>query len=250
MRVAVLSDIHGNCIALDRVLEDLVQHPVEKTVCLGDAIQGGPQPAEVVKRLKQLGCAVVMGNADAWLLSGVDTGNEITSEDRKRVLDAVREWSLSRLSDDDKTFIGSFHPTVEVELDAGHKLLCFHGSPESFDDIMLPDTPQDQLFKLLGKYQADALTGGHTHVQYVRRLGSDGRIFFNPGSIGLAYSHHQTDEGFRADPWAEYAVLTSEGSRLALEFRRVPYDVAPLIDVYRSSGRPFAGQAIAQYSGR
>ena len=250
MRVAVMSDIHGNCLALDKALEDLKRHPADQIVCLGDAIQGGPQPAEVVSRLRELGCRIVMGNADAWLLSGVETGNEAMTDERRRTLDAVREWSLAQLSTEDRGFIQGFQPTVEVELEAGHKLLCFHGSPASFDDIMLPDSPQEQFFKLLGRYPADALTGGHTHVQYVRRLGSDGRFFFNPGSIGLAYSHHQPDDGFQADPWAEYAVLTSEGTRLALEFRRVPYDVRPLIEIYRRSGRPYAEQAAAQYSGR
>jgi len=250
MRVAVLSDIHGNCIALDSALQDLDRNPAEKLVCLGDAIQGGPQPAQVVARLRELGCPVVMGNADAWLLRGVETGHEIISKERRRTLDAVRAWSLAQLSVADRAFIELFQPTVELGLEAGRKLLCFHGTPESFDDILLPDTPQDAFSKFLGKYEADALTGGHTHVQYVRRLGADGRLFFNPGSIGLAYSHHQPDENFRADPWAEYAVLTSEGERLTLEFRRVPYDVAPLIDLYRTSGRPYAVQAVAQYGGR
>ncbi len=250
MRIAILSDIHGNCTALDAALKDLEQHPAERVVCLGDAIQGGPQPAQVVSRLRALACPVVMGNADAWLLTGVETGNEPISEDRHRMLDAVREWSLAQLSADDRAFIQSFHPTVEMALEAGRKLLCFHGSPASFDDIMLPDTPQEQLLQFLGKYDADVLTGGHTHVQYIRRLGgSDGRFFFNPGSVGLAYSHHQPDDAFRADPWAEYAVLASDGERLALEFRRVPYNVAPLIEAYRASGRPFADQAIAQYAG-
>jgi predicted phosphodiesterase len=250
MRVAVLSDIHGNCIALDKVLEDLARRPVDKMVCLGDAVQGGPQPAEVVARLRVLKCPVVMGNADAWLLSGEETGNEATSDERRRVLDAVREWSLSHISSADRAFVQGFERTVEVELDVGHRLLCFHGSPASFDDIMLPDTPQEALFNFLGRYTADAMTGGHTHVQYLRRLGPDKRFFFNPGSIGLAYSHHQPDDGFQADPWAEYAVLTSEGERLALEFRRVPYDVEQLIQVYRASGRPYAEQATAQYTGR
>jgi predicted phosphodiesterase len=251
MRVAVLSDIHGNLIGLDTALRDLQAHPADKIVCLGDAIQGGPQPALVVARLRELGCPVVLGNADAWLLTGVETGDEITSEERRRNLDAVREWSLSQLGTEERAFIQSFQPTVTVDLEAGCKLLCFHGSPASFDDIMLPDTPFDELSKFLGKYDADALTGGHTHVQYVRQFGAGGRFFFNPGSIGLAYSHHQPPEaGFRADPWAEYAVLTSEGERLALEFRRVPYDPAPLIEVYRTSGRPYADMAIAQYGGR
>lgn len=83
----------------------------------------------------------------------------------------------------------------------------------------------------------------------MRRIGRDSRLFFNPGSIGLAYSHHQPDDSFRADPWAEYAVLTSEGEGLALEFRRVPYDVAPLIKAYEISGRPCAAKAMEHYGG-
>jgi predicted phosphodiesterase len=250
MRVALLSDIHGNDVALESVLHDLGQYPADKIVCLGDAIQGGPQPAQVVARLRELGWPIVMGNADAWLMTGIETGNETTDADHKRVLDAVREWSLTQLSARDRHFIEGFRATVEIKLEAGGRLLCFHGSPESFDEIMLPETPQETLFKLLGKYEADALTGGHTHVQYLRRLGSDPRIFFNLGSVGLAYSHHQPDDQFRADAWAEYAVLTSEGKRLAVEFRRVPYDVRPLIEAYRTSGRPYAEKAVAQYGGR
>src|SRR5919199_6571799 len=74
MRLAVMSDIHGNCVALDAVLKDLKSEGIDQVVCLGDAIQGGPQPAETVQRLRELGCPVVLGNADAFLLSGTDAG--------------------------------------------------------------------------------------------------------------------------------------------------------------------------------
>lgn len=250
MRVAILSDIHGNCVAFDKVLKDLEQDLVDRVVCLGDAIQGGPQPAQVVARLRELGCPVVMGNADAWLLTGEETGSEAISDERRLIMDEVRIWSLAQLSATDRSFIQAFKPTIKLEMDANHKLLCFHGSPASFDDVILPDMSQEEIFKYLGGYDAHVMSGGHTHVQYVRRLSSDARFFFNPGSIGFAYSHHQPDENFQADPWAEYAVLTSEVERLALEFRRVPFDVAELIAVYRSSGRPHSDSAISQYSGR
>ena len=65
MHIAVLSDIHGNCVALDAALADLQQRAVDRLVCLGDAIQGGPQPAETGRRLRDLGCPIVLGNADA-----------------------------------------------------------------------------------------------------------------------------------------------------------------------------------------
>jgi putative phosphoesterase len=250
MRIAILSDIHGNCVAFDKVLEDLQRAPVDQVVCLGDAIQGGPQPAQVVTRLQELGCGVVKGNADAWLLTGEETGSEPISDEQRLRMDAVRDWTLAQLSAKDRDFIQGFQPTITIELEAGHKLLCFHGSPASFDDVILPDITQEALYKYLGVYDVLAMTGGHTHVQYMHRLSSDPRFFFNPGSVGFAYSHHQPDKGFQADPWAEYAVLTSEGERLALEFRRVPFDAAKLIDVYQSCGRPYSDMAILQYTGR
>ena len=64
-RVAIISDIHGNCFAFDAVLADMQTRSIDQVVCLGDAIQGGPQPAEVVDRLRAIGCPVVMGNADS-----------------------------------------------------------------------------------------------------------------------------------------------------------------------------------------
>src|SRR5215216_1889726 len=112
MRIAILSDVHGNCIGLDAALADLQQHPAEQVVCLGDMIQGGPQPAEVIARLRALDCPVVMGNADAWLLNEQATDAEPTTDQQL----AVREWQLTRLGPADRAFIANFQPTVELAL--------------------------------------------------------------------------------------------------------------------------------------
>jgi putative phosphoesterase len=248
MRIAIISDMHGNGLALDAALADLKTQPIDQIVCLGDAIQGGPQPAQVVARLRGLACPVVMGNADAWLLTGQETGQEQISAEQRVKMDAVREWSLSQLSADDRAFVSRFQPTVTIESESGERLLCFHGSPNSFDDIILPTTPEDEFQHLLGSHASAFLTGGHTHLQQVRRLGD--RFFFNPGSVGLAYNHQQAEDGFQADAWAEYAVLTLEPARVSLEFRRAPFDSARLIRVYHESGRPYAAEAAAQYEGR
>src|SRR5437764_5697693 len=120
MRVAVISDIHGNCAALDTVLADLRLHPADQVVCLGDAIQGGAQPAEVVQRLRELACPVVMGNADDFLLTGVskNSGESISASQF-----AVREWQLARLSEADRRFIAGFQPAIDIALDANNRLL-------------------------------------------------------------------------------------------------------------------------------
>lgn len=247
MKIAIISDIHGNAFALDTLLSDLKKAGVDQTVCLGDAIQGGAQPAQTVARLRELGCPVVMGNADAWLLTGVETGAEAPSEARKRMLDAVRDWSLAQLSDEDKAFIAAFHPTVELRLDDGHNLLCFHGSPTSFDEIILPPMPEDEFQAIFNRTLPAIVTGGHTHLQQIRPIGTTDSFFFNPGSVGFAYGHGQAEGSFHANPWAEYAILTSDQGRISLEFRRIPYDTNVLIEIYRTSGRPYADDAIAQY---
>ncbi len=245
MRVAVISDMHGNDIAFEAVEADIQNQKVDQIVCLGDAIQGGPQPAEVLQRLRRLNCPVVIGNADAWLVSGEETADEGIPTERLIKMGEVRSWSLSKLTEDDISFISSFQPTVTVHLQDNLDLLCFHGSPVSFDDVILPAALEDEFQKYLGAYAGRILTGGHTHAQQIRRIGE--LFFFNPGSVGFAYSHNQSDDDFHADPWAEYAILTIENGQTGLEFRRVPFDAEELIRIYRESGRPFAEEAIAQY---
>ena len=248
MRLAVISDMHGNDLAFEVVEADMERQKVDQIVCLGDAIQGGPQPAAVVRRLRRLGCPVVMGNADAWLLSGEETADEGIPSERLRKMGEIRLWSLSQLTDEDRAFISSFQPTVTIPLEKDLSLLCFHGSPTSFDDVILPAAPQEEFQKFLGASADHILTGGHTHAQQIRRNGK--YFFFNPGSVGFAYSHNQPDDQFSADPWAEYAILTVENGQVSLEFRRIPFEAKELIRIYRASGRPFANEAIAQYQGQ
>jgi putative phosphoesterase len=245
MRIAVISDMHGNDFAFEAVEADIQNQKIDQIVCLGDAVQGGPQPAAVVQRLRRLNCPVVMGNADAWLISGVETADEGIPPERLKKMGEIRLWSLAQLTEDDVDFIAGFQPTVTINLENDLDLLCFHGSPISFDDIILPAAPEEEFQKFLGPYADYILTGGHTHAQQIRRNGN--LFFFNPGSVGFAYSHYQPDGQFHADPWTEYAILTVENGQTSLEFRRIPFDADELIRIYRESGRPFAEDAITQY---
>ncbi len=245
MRLAVISDIHGECFALNQVLQDIRRQGIEQIVCLGDALQGGSQPAETVARLRELNCPIVMGNADAWLLTGLQTSADEEISEKQR---EVRAWSLAQLSESDVAFIQQFRPTIEIPLEAGKTLLCFHGSPRSFDEIILPDTSDDVVRQFLDGYDATLFTGGHTHTQQMRRLGNS--WYFNPGSVSLAYNWGLSDlaQGrMRIDPWADYAIVTSEGACLGITFRHVPFDVNELARIIRASGRPYAEETISIY---
>jgi predicted phosphodiesterase len=209
--VALVSDIHGNDTALAVVVAELERLGIAQAVCLGDVAQGGSEPAEVLDRLAGLGWPVILGNADAFLLEvPSDSPEPITEAQLER-----REWSLGRLEPRHFEQIRAFLPTVDVELEGGLTLRAFHGSPHSYDDVVLPETRDGQVERLLGGSGVDLLAGGHTHLQWARYV--DGALYVNPGSVGLAYDRF-ADEPEPAAV-AEYAIVTG-GS---VEFRRVPW---------------------------
>ena len=231
MRVAVLSDLHGNPFALDAVLADLPD--VDELVCLGD-VPIGPFPTETLARLRELDCPVAMGNWDEWLLEGVP---ELPGEVGSR-LTAQGEWCATQLSDDERRFMRSFRPRLELALD-GTTAVLFHGSPRSTNEVLLPDVPAADLDAALAGAEGDLQVGGHTHLQTLRRRPRS--LFANPGSVGLPFSDWPGGAAMRVSPWAEYALVTVDAGGLRLEFRRVEYDVAAAREAARSSGMPHAG---------
>jgi len=241
VRTALISDVHGNAVAFEAVLADLERDPVDRIVCLGDMIQGGSQPAQVVRRLRELACPVVLGNADAFLVDP-DAGEE---EKTERQL-SVREWTVAQIGDEGVAFIETFRPTLDVPLGAGRTLLAFHGSPASFDDIVLPHLEEDEFRRLLGPPAADVLAGGHVHLQWLRRYADS--TFVNPGSVGLAYDHAQPDDDDpRVDAVAEYARIDVDGDGLEIAFRRVPFDRDDVLAAIDGSRMPHADRQRAAY---
>jgi predicted phosphodiesterase len=186
-----------------------------------------------------------MGNADAWLLSEENDTVEPTSQRQRD----VRAWTLSRLSPGDLDYIRSFQSTVEIGLHESQSLLCFHGSPHSYDDVLLPETREEDWLRLLGQFSPAIMAGGHTHMQQIRRIHD--ALFFNPGSVGVVYNHsqpkNQSHTEFHTDPCAEYSILDYDQGRISLAFRRVPYGVNELIKIIEVSGRPHTKNLINDY---
>ncbi len=89
------------------------------------------------------------------------------------------------------------------------------------------------------------LAGGHTHTQQLRRVHD--AWYVNPGSVGFAYNWQQSQEEFRADLWAEYALLTMEEKQMSVEFRHVPFDVERMLEMVQRSGRPYIESTVAMY---
>jgi predicted phosphodiesterase len=234
-RIGIFSDMHGNAIAFDAVLAALRAEGIEQFVCLGDVAATGPQPREVVQRLRDLHCPVVMGNTDDHVLTPPAPDSDDENVIRIREID---QWSAAQLSPDERAFVASFAPTVTLPLADGGSLLGYHGSPHSYNDILLPTTPTDELDELLGEVTATVLAGGHTHQQMLRRHHQ--ALVVNPGSVGLPMDRIPADSSARNPPWGEFAVLTCGEGDLRIELRRVRFDVAALLSAARASGMPYA----------
>jgi predicted phosphodiesterase len=233
MRLAVLSDIHGNLIAFEAVLADM-QGRVERAVCLGDVAAMGPQPRETIARLRDLNWPVVMGNTDLWLL---DPEPITTTDPEERRTRETELWSSQQLAVADRAFLRSFQPTVEVAVN-GATLLAYHGSPRSNVEDILPATPEAKLDEMFQGRPASIMAGGHTHEQMLRRYG--GGTIINPGSVGEPRAQPQGSDASRKPNQAEYAIVSVESGALSVEFRRVPFDAAAVADAVRASGMPHA----------
>lgn len=235
MRIGLIADIHGNLIALETVLDALARESLDHLVCLGDVAALGPQPAAVLARLRALGCPVMMGNTDMWFLAPLPDA----ADERDR---AITRWGAAQLTAADRAYISDFPKVIAHPLGAGRTLLCFHGSPQSYDDVIVPTTPDAALDEMLGETRAALFAGGHTHIQMMRRY-SDAHLV-NVGSVGLAGVGAATQRN-RDVRWAEFAVVEAEGDRLDISLRRIPLDVARMLRVARASGMP----AVAWWAG-
>lgn len=233
MRIALIADIHGNLVALESVLQEVAAESVDQIICLGDVAALGPQPHEVIQRVRQLQCPVILGNTDAWLLAakGAKTAESA-------ILATITSWCAEQLTPEDQQFLHTFASVLEFPLDDGRRLCCYHGSPRSFDDVIAAITPDAVVQQMLAGSTATVMVGGHTHIQMLRRyedgylvnVGSVGLPGVNAGSPELPDNHHVH--------WAEYGLVDLEAGRLSIDLRRIPLNMTAVLQAGAGSGMP------------
>lgn len=236
MRIALISDIHGNDVALKTVLADLQAQAVDQIVCLGDVAATGPQPHATVERLRALGCPVVMGNTDEWLLDPPHASGDAD------MIETIDHWCAAQVTADDRAFLRSFQPAIEMPLGTNTTLLCVHGSPRSNIERIESTTTDEQMGAILAEETALVIASGHTHMQMLRRYHD--RLLINPGSVGLPIERTASGE-VRNPPWAEYGLLSGHDDRLSIELRRVPLDLQAVIQSVLDSNMPHVQEWIA-----
>ncbi|MGM0771264.1 MAG: metallophosphoesterase family protein [Halobacteriota archaeon] len=178
MKLLIISDIHGNKEALDAVLSV----PHDEVVCLGDIVDYGPDPVGCIEIIQNEKIPVIKGNHDNAVASKVDCG---CGYKYKHLSIATREYTWDQLDEVHLKFLKELpmHIVKEVDGKAGRKKIHFaHGSPRSMYEYIKPDTPEEDVLKMIEGVEADFIVVGHSHIPFVRQVGNT--TIINPGSVG------------------------------------------------------------------
>jgi putative phosphoesterase len=240
VRIALISDLHANEIALEAVLADAEKRGVDRIVCLGDVATLGPRPSAILARLQALGCPCILGNHDEFLLD-----DQLIRQytEAPIIVDAV-DWCRAQLSGDELAFVRSFVRTLEIALPRGTFYL-FHGSPRSHMEDILAETPAAQLDEFLDGKTATVMACGHTHIQMLRQ--HRGILIVNPGSVGMPFREYAFGGPPVILPHAEYAIVEAD-ENVSVTLCRVDLDRARLRDAVKDSPNPLAKALYQQYS--
>ena len=217
-KYAIISDIHGNILALQAVVEDMQKRNVSKVINLGDNISGPLWPQETISYLMAHNWINIRGNHD----------RQVASQDPK-LLGLSDSYALTRISDLQRSWL--MHLPSRITF--GSDIYAFHGAPDDDSTYLLESIFHGKAFlseradiaRKLGEVKADVILCGHSHVPRCVRL-ENGTSIVNPGSIGLqAYrgeeNPHIVENG---SPHARYAIMEKSHDAWDIEFIMVQYD--------------------------
>lgn len=218
MRIfSVLSDVHANLEALDAVLKEVEG---DTLLCLGDFVDYGAQPNEVIEALASRGTKSILGNHDAAALTG-----DVSLFNPRAAMGS--KWTRSRLTPGSAEFLRGLPQEMRLRVE-GAEFYFAHGSPDDrLWEYVDPRAHEGLFGYYLAKVEADAMGLGHTHVPYVWR--GDKGVVFNPGSVG------QPRDGDRR---ASFAVVRVDGGSVEVDVRRVEYDSGKAASKIREAGLP------------
>ncbi len=237
MRIALVSDLHGNELALDAVLADARDAGYDQLVCLGDVATLGPRPGAVLARLRDLGCPCILGNHDEFMLDPA----LIHSYSDSPLLLASVDNTRQVLTAEELAFIRTFVRTLALD-----DVLLYHGTPRSNMEDLLATTPPERVDEMLEGKRALVFAGGHTHLQMLRQ--HRGMLIVNAGSLGMPFREYASGGPPIILPHAEYAIVDVRPGRVSVDLRRVQLDPQALASQLDGWDDPLAAPMRALYA--
>ncbi|MDF2788979.1 MAG: metallophosphoesterase [Neobacillus sp.] len=227
MKIAFISDIHGNAIALDAVLQDIEKQGIDKIYVLGDICYRGPEPKRSLDLVRNLYTEVIKGNADEWVVRGVRKGE--VADKVLELMNLERQWIVEQLEPSDIDYLESLPTTLNLTIE-DVQLSAFHATPTSLFEIILPSADDNQIeTSLMQAQNAQIFVYAHIHKPYIRYL--NGKVIINIGSVGLPF------DGLTK---ASYGLVEVEDGHIKTSIRRVNYDLESVVALYHEVQYPNA----------
>jgi putative phosphoesterase len=225
MRIALLADLHANLPALRAVVADVTAIGCEAIWCAGDVVGRGPHPNEVVEELRRLDVPTVQGNWDEAVGMGREvTGSIWASHDQEAAGYASLAWTTARLSEEHRAWLRQLPATMRLEI-PGRTALLFHGTPLKQHEYLWEDRPSRYFARIAADEGDDLYCFGHTHEAFHRVMSQ--AHFVAAGSVGCCSS---------TEGRAKYAVIYVTEADVAVGFRTVEYDQAPVLADLAAAG--------------
>jgi predicted phosphodiesterase len=230
-RIAVLSDIHGNLLALEAVAAEIRREKPDAVLIAGDLVMNGPDPngcVDALRRLESEGALIVSGNTDI-AVGDFDYGAAYPhyQDGVPDTITAAAEWAHDELGDDQLDWLRRLPAERRMLADGDTLILVVHASPGSqtrgFDQAL----ENDVIFERASATDARVICVGHTHLPEVRDLGW--KVIVNDGSCGYV---------FDGEPTASWAMVTVANGQVDAVIRRTPFDALTVANAISARGLP------------
>tara|TARA_B100000686_G_scaffold32204_1_gene33659 strand:+ start:2087 stop:2827 length:741 start_codon:yes stop_codon:yes gene_type:complete len=210
MKIALYSDIHAQLAPLDIVLEEIDKLNVHWEIVIGDHVMGGPEPSEVVERLRsRKNCLPILGNFDRWVIDKVDEQDNPFPQ-RNEGSRMTRE----RLSEDQINWLRGLPQELKISPEPGHEMHVFHGSPGNDEGALPLRLSDEEILKRLAGSTSELLAFGQVHGPYVREVGQQTLVCAASAAVN-----------WDGDNRPAYVILEYTGKgNWEVEINRVEYD--------------------------
>ena len=212
MKIAVISDIHANLVALNTVIDDIQKESCDSIFCLGDIVLAGPQPKETLDFVKSQDWTIIQGNTDKLI---AEYNSEIVESLKEKypVMGNALVDDVNILDDEDKKYLCELPPALEVTVE-GVKILLVHGSPRYNNEDIMPNMEISLIEEIISPSDADLILCGHTHIPCGYQTNKKQTVV-NVGSIGRPMTN---------EPLACYVVLEVNDGIFTIRHKFIDYD--------------------------
>lgn len=223
MRLAVLSDIHGNLQALEAVLDDVECDHVDGFIVAGDLAIGGPQPVEAIQRLRSLPAWIIRGNSEGYL----QRYHQRTAPAEWYTCQqwAPTRWNYHQMDRETIEYLLSLPEQHVIPVDGSTAIRVVHGTPDNPAKLLFPDKNPQDLHDALAQIVEPVMVCGHTHVPWTKKQGA--QLAVNPGAVSFPLNGHVG---------AQYALLTWRAQQWEVEHRAISYDMNDLRATFEQTG--------------